>query len=278
MNRFAGILLILLMVFGAGAKKNSLNKKALKALEGAVQNEGSQKKIMPLIDIGSYKAPPYTQPDYPEKGFVSAILTKAFKRAGIGVRINYMPFKKVLKAVDNEHLVGVYPLVNLGERKDKYLFSAPIAKVKVVMLKKRAPDLYDFRTKEQQAIAKKKICIPHDINVIGGYELDESLIVQEGETAKTCYNALKNSKVEYVVDFKLRSVIMSRDLLGAVGSVSYVGSPLILYEFRFAMNKDLDGAEELIGKLNVELQKMVESGETTVIKRMQDSQIAITEG
>jgi polar amino acid transport system substrate-binding protein len=113
-----------------------------------------------VVRLATLEWPPYVGEDLPDKGFTTAIVSEAFKRAGYEVKIDFMPWARALKESNGGNYDAAYPEYYSEERAKTFLFSDQFAASPLGFYKQKSTNI---------TYAKLEDLKPYRIGVVLGY-------------------------------------------------------------------------------------------------------------
>jgi len=86
------------------------------------------------LKFTAIESEPYFASTLPENGFLAAVASEAFKRAGYTMKIDYRPFARALQEAKRSPYTGIFGFYHNEEREADFLYSSPLFNIEIVFL------------------------------------------------------------------------------------------------------------------------------------------------
>lgn len=148
------------------------------------------------VKLASTEWPPYSSASLNSGGFTTAIVTAAFIASGYEVKVQFLPWARVLTTTEAGEVDGMFPSYYAPQRESYAVFSDFFASGPVVLFKKKSSDV-TFDTYDDLK--------PYSIGVVRGYVNGEEfdartdLKKMEANNDKANFAKLINDRLDLVV-------------------------------------------------------------------------------
>jgi len=181
---------------------------------------GADKKVR----LATCEWPPYVGKEMNHQGVTAAIVRQAFELEGYEVKIDFMPWSRVMKSVEaGEYDMG-FPAYFSEERTKTFSYTKEMlfAPLYLCKLKDREIEYTDLESLK-----------PYKIGVVNGYvnspEFDKADFLNKKPANDDATNLKKllGKRVDIISIDKLTAIHLSKTtVLGALGKLEFMGEPL----------------------------------------------------
>lgn len=201
---------------------------------------------------------PYYGPDLKNGGYLAEIVVAAFKEVGVDVKVEFKPWKRVIKEVKDGDADGILGLYFKRERLKFLEYSEPIETTQVALFTLKDRDisyrnLYDLRN--------------YKIGIVRGYsttkEFDNASFLFKDEASTSNQNLIKliHKRSDIIVDSrKVIEYNLSKYMPDKMDTIKIIDPPLQLNELYIAISKRNRNYLELTQKFNKGLKIIKENG------------------
>jgi len=210
------------------------------------------------ITLATLDWAPYVGQKLPDYGFTSEIISAAFKRAGYTVKIEFLPWARVLQEVETGKYDAGYPAYYSDERAQKYLLSDAFANGITGFYKRKADTI---------AYTSLQDLKPYRIGVIMGYvnspEFDAATYLQKEEAIDeaTNLNKLLAKRIDLtVLDKFTAQYVISTSLPAGKDALEFLEPPLLVQPLHVMVSRQTQGAEQKLRDFNEGLKKIRADG------------------
>jgi len=207
--------------------------------------------------------PPFSGAELPNKGFSNDVVKTALERLGHTAKVEIMPWARAL-AMTEKGKFDILPSVwHSAEREKKLVFTDPIAKNRVVFIKK-ADDPFTF---ESLADLKGKM-----VGTVQDYSYRKDFLQSESFRRESTSSLLINLRklLGGRIDLTLGDALVSRytinkTLPDRADAIAFTDGALSSKPLHVTISRQRDDAEALAEAFNGELEKMRADGTYTTI-------------
>ena len=165
---------------------------------------------------------PFTDENLPAGGMVTDIVRTAYENAGHEVEIDFRPWKRAERAVQQGEVIATFPYVKTEERLKKYAYSKPVFVTKVVPVV--TPENKNSITSFEDMKGKKS-CYPVGWSV-GVDKIDqmfenESIDVARSRDMSGCYKMLKRGRIDFIPIEKASAIPDIKSYLGSLDEIHF---------------------------------------------------------
>ncbi len=210
------------------------------------------------ITLATLDWAPYVGQKLPNYGFTSEIISAAFKRAGYTVKIEFLPWARVLQEVETGKYDAGYPAYYSNERAQKYLLSDAFANGITGFYKRKADTI---------AYTSLQDLKPYRIGVIMGYvnspEFDAASYLQKEEAIDeaTNLNKLLAKRIDLtVLDKFTAQYVISTSLPAGKDALEFLEPPLLVQPLHVMVSRQTQGAEQKLRDFNEGLKQIRADG------------------
>jgi len=170
------------------------------------------------IAVDNY--PPYYGKDLVYGGFMTKVVVEALKRAGYEAEIKFVPWKRAVEGAKAGRYHGIYTLWHREERKEWFVYSAPIPPASEIGFYKRKDKDISFKT--FQDLKPYKVGVGRGYATPPGFDeasLKTSLAKDDEENLRKLHKgridlALTDKLVaQYVIDTKIPNAVSDLEWL-----------------------------------------------------------------
>jgi ABC-type amino acid transport substrate-binding protein len=209
---------------------------------------------------------PYVGHNIPNGGFISEIVTAAFKRAGYTVKVSFVPWARVLKDVKKGAYDAGYPAYYTDDRTAIYAFSRPLANSTLGFLKRKDKNISYHSLSDLKGYA---------IAVVRGYvntpdfDAAEYLNKQIADSDLQNIRKLSKERVDLVVVDKFTAqALISKHFPGPPAIFDFMDPPLQIKPLFVLFSRNVPGYEERLKEFNTALAQINADGTVAeILKR-----------
>jgi len=212
-----------------------------------------------VIKLATLNWAPYVEESLENYGFTSEIVSEVFKKAGYQVKIDFMPWVRVLTEVKAGEYDAMYPAYYSEERSRIYALSQPISKGLLVLCKRS-----DEKIKYKTLLDLK----PYKIGVVRGYvntpEFDSAAYLNKKTVNNDKQNLLKllSGRIDLaVIDKYTANQIIKTCIPHAAGKLNFLEPPLDNKSLYIGFSKAIKDYPMLLKDFNQALGEMIKEGE-----------------
>ena len=217
------------------------------------------------ISIATLEWTPYVGKDLRDNGFTSEIVKAVFEQMGYSVKIKFMPWATLLKAVEHGKVDAAYPAYYSDERALKFAMTDAIIDGPLYLCKLKKRKVV-YNTLEDLKAYK--------IGVVNGYvntpEFDSAKYLNKKFANSDRLNLLKllNNRVDMiVVDKYVALQIVKESIPDAVGKIEFIEPPLDVKPLCLIVSKKLDKFQVVVDNFNKGLEMLTDDGAIESIMR-----------
>lgn len=210
------------------------------------------------VKLASTEWPPYSSESLNSGGFTTAIVTAAFKASGYEVKVQFLPWARVLTTTEGGEVDGMFPSYYAAKRESYASFSEPFASGPIVLFKKKSKDV-KFDSYDDLK--------PYSIGVVRGYvngeEFDarDDLRKMEANNDKTNFAKLVNDRLDLVVADKWAGAdILQNSFPADKDDIDFLPKALDEKQLYVAFSKKVPDYEQKLEDFNKGLKMIKENG------------------
>jgi len=211
-----------------------------------------------IIRLATLDWPPYVGEVLPQYGFTTAIVSEAFKRAGYEVKVDFMPWTRVLQETEAGNYDAAYPEYYSEERVKTFFLSDPLASGPLGFYKRKADNITYTKLDDLK---------PYRIGVVLGYintpEFDAADYLKKEATNSDEQNLRKLllGRIDLVViDKFVAQYLIKTSIPEAVGTLEFMEPPLLEQSLYVIFSRQVAGSEQKLQAFNAALKTMREDG------------------
>lgn len=210
------------------------------------------------VRLATLEWPPFVGEDLKHLGFTSEIVTRCFQAAGYRVRIDFMPWARVLKEVAGGRYHAMYPAYYSNQRAVVYALSKPLAEGPLGFYKRAGEDIH-FRN-----LSDLK---PYRIGVVRGYvntpEFDAATYLKKRPVNSDIQNLKKllKGRIDLAIADKYTvQYLLTTALPRARGKIVFLTPPLAIKPLFVGFSREIDGYQEILADFNESLDGLAKKG------------------
>ena len=197
--------------------------------------------------------PPFTNVEE-EKSILSDLVSEALTRMNTASSLTIIEFKDVLSDVESGKFDGSPALWLSDERKEKYFFSKPYLYNQLVLVGRKGSDVSQSSFAD---LSGMKIGVVNNYAYGNFGDINDITIVSDVSNQKNLENLLSN-KIDYMLVDALLIQYMLKYQLNDITQYLAIGQqPLLVKSIHFALNKNVENAEDILAQFNKEIKKMI---------------------
>ncbi len=211
-----------------------------------------------IVKLATLDWPPYVGKDLPKYGFTTAIVSEAFKRAGYEVKIDFMPWARVLQEAEAGQYDAAYPEYYSEERVKTFFLSESFAVGPLGFYKRKADNIIYTKLEDLK---------PYRIGVVLGYtntpEFDAADYLQKDAVNSDEQNLRKLllGRVDLIViDKFVGQYIIKTSIPEAADALEFINPPLLEQPLYVIFSRQAAGSEQKLQAFNAALKTMREDG------------------
>lgn len=211
-----------------------------------------------LITLATLEWPPYVGEELEDYGFTSEIVTASFERMGYEVKIEFMPWARVLQEVEQGHYDAGFPAYYSEERANTYFLTDAFVEGPVVFYKQAGENI-TYTTLEDLK--------PYRIGVVLGYvntpEFDAADYLQKDAANNDEQNLKKlllNRLDLVVIDRFVAASIIDQSIPEAKDSLDFLSPPLEVKTLHVILSRNTENAEQKLKDFHEGLQQIIADG------------------
>jgi ABC-type amino acid transport substrate-binding protein len=211
-----------------------------------------------IIKLATLDWPPYVGQGLPQYGFTTAIISEAFKRAGYEVKVEFMPWARVLQDTEAGKYDAAFPEYYSDERAAAFFMSDPFASGPLGFYKRKADKITYTKLEDLK---------PYRIGVVRGYintpEFDAADYLQKDEANSDEQNLQKlfAGRIDLIViDKFVAQYLIETSVPEAIGALEFMEPPLLDQSLYVIFPRGIAGSEEKLQAFNTALKTMREDG------------------
>jgi polar amino acid transport system substrate-binding protein len=211
-----------------------------------------------IIRLATLDWPPYVGENLPQKGFTTAIVSEAFKRAGYEVKIDFLPWTRALQQADEGNYDAVYPEYYSDERDKTFMFSEQFASGPLGFYKRKADPISYTKLEDLKT---------YRIGIVLGYintpEFDAASYLQK-ETATSDEQNIRKllaGRIDLIViDKYVAQYLIKNSITEATGKLEFLEPPLLEQQLFVIFPRKTEGSAKKLAEFNMALKSMSEDG------------------
>lgn len=211
---------------------------------------------------------PFTSKDMDNGGMITEVVRSSYRNAGHSVKIDFMPWKRGLRMLQEGEVTGTFPYVKTEKRKRKYYFSNPIVTSKKVVITQKGKEneiqsYEDLEGKDSCRIdgysqPNKKIAKMRKTG-----ELENAATVQ---SLANCLKMLRAGRIDVAFSAKRNAVYVAKKELNAVNEIGISDFVVKTVDYHLIVSKE-KGSKSDIQMFNQALSDLRDSGKLKSIKK-----------
>ncbi len=214
----------------------------------------------PVLRLAANYWEPYTGESVVNKGISSEIVATALNRAGYDVKIDIMPWKRVLASAYGGSVDGVVAIWSTTERRDKLLFSKSYMSNELVFL-------YMSNVNEKPTSLSDVSGLT--VGIGSGYDYSDEFLTHKNFKVESVPNVMQNllkltrGRVGVVLEDRLiakYSIQKYASKYPALGNVEFSSQPVMQIPLYFSLNPNTPNAEAIIMRFDTEIARMKQDG------------------
>lgn len=212
-----------------------------------------------VLHIASGEYAPYSGEHIPDQGLSTRIIRAVFKEINQEIKIEFMPWKRVLNQTKNGMIAGSYPWNKNAERMEFNYYSNPIQQFRIFTFTKKG---IDYKTEKD--LEGKQACLPigWDNTMYVDMINRNHMKVLNPVSTDSCFNMLALGRVDVIFMNELVGLEVMKRLFGDSGKV--VGSEKLFsakkVKLHFIVSKKYPNAQKIISDFNRGLEKIKANG------------------
>lgn len=211
------------------------------------------------LRIASGEYVPYTGEHIPNQGISSMVVKAVFKEIKQDIRLEFMPWKRVMLVSDSGQVAGSFPWSSNSERMKKNYFSLPIHQYRIFAFTKKE---HDYKT--QKSLTGKTMCIPDgwDINPLEALIKSTKMKVVSPATVESCFSMLALERVDIIFINELVGKYVEDKLFADKSPLMSSEKPYmrIRNNLHFMVSKNNLNGKKLISDFNRGLERIKANG------------------
>jgi polar amino acid transport system substrate-binding protein len=217
------------------------------------------------IKIATLEWTPYVGKELRDNGFTSEIVRAVFDRMGYSVKIKFMPWATLLKAVEHGKVDAAYPAYYSDERALKFAMTNAFVDGPLYLCKLKNKKIAYHTLEDLKA---------YKIGVVNGYvntpEFDSASYLNKKFANSDRLNLLKllNKRVDMIVVDKYAAMqIVKESIPGAVGKIEFIEPPLDVKPLHLLVSRKIDNSQAIVDDFNKGLEMLTDNGAIKKIMR-----------
>ena len=206
------------------------------------------------VRLAGCEYPPYYGTSLQNNGFITEIITEAFKRKGYKVHVDFLPWKRALKLAKMGKYDGIYTIWYRKEREQWFAYSDPFPPNEIGFYKRRE-DTIPFATLEDLK--------PYIIGIVRGYtnppklEKAEYLIKEEVPTDVMNLTKLYHGRIDLaLIDKTLAQYLIKTRFPEYADRIEWMGPPLELLYQHIGFSRKKEHYQKIVSDFNKGLQEI----------------------
>jgi polar amino acid transport system substrate-binding protein len=211
-----------------------------------------------IIKLATLEWSPYVGESLPQYGFTTAIVSEAFKRAGYEVKVDFMPWTRVIKESGEGTYDAAFPEYYSEERAQEFLMSEPFTSGPLGFYKRKADKITYTKLEDLK---------PYRIGVVIGYintpEFDAANYLKKDEANSDEQNIRKllAGRIDLaVIDKYVAQQLIKTSIPEAAGALEFMEPPLQDQPLYVIFPRKTAGSEEKLKAFNAALKTMRDDG------------------
>jgi polar amino acid transport system substrate-binding protein len=202
---------------------------------------------------------PFSDESLPNGGLVTDLLRTAYEAAGHDVTIDFMPWKRGVRSVENGDHLATFPYVKTEERLKKYTYSDPVYVIEIVpaVTPENAGTINSL-----DDMNGKSTCLPvgwqFGVEAVDKEGGERNIDVQRPQKMASCFKLLQRGRVDFLLAERPAILADAKAVLGSVDALhieDFVAAQSKLY---LMFDKSVDPAK--VEQANKALAALRESG------------------
>lgn len=210
------------------------------------------------IKLATLDWPPYVGENLPQGGFTTAIIREAFKRTGYEVKVDFMPWARVLREAEAGNYDAAYPEYYSEERAQAFFLSEQFASGPLGFYKRKGAIINYTKLEDLK---------PYRIGVVSGYintpEFDAADYLQKDVVNSDEQNIRKLllGRIDLaVIDKLVAQYIIKTNVPEAADVLEFMEPPLKEQSLHVIFSRQVAGSEQKLQAFNAALKTMREDG------------------
>lgn len=210
------------------------------------------------IRLATLDWPPYVGENLSQMGFTTAIVAEAFKRAGYEVKVDFMPWTRVIQESEAGKYDAAFPEYFSDERNKAFFFSDQFASGPLGFYKRKADNITYTKLEDLK---------PYRIGVVLGYintpEFDAANYLQKEPVNSDEQNIRKllMGRIDLIViDKYVAQYLIKNSIPEAIGKLEFLEPALLDQPLYVIFSRKIAGSEQKLQKFNAALKTMREDG------------------
>lgn len=189
-----------------------------------------------------------------EVGYFNEVVRAVFEQQGINVKIEYFPYIRSLRMLQNEQVQAAYPIRRFYHEQTDLLYSAPLPSSSVSLLALQSVDLLDDSTNHVVGVIKGEVLPPEILS-------DENFKITHAYNHLSLLKMLELKRVDAIlIDRYSASELLVREAPSLIGKVKFDNRFTFNSPYYFTVRKDTPNAKAIISNFNQALLDLQKSG------------------
>ena len=227
-----------------------------------------------IVTLDSPEYPPYTSEEMESEGFITQIIIETFKQVGYEARIQYFPWARIVKRVEEGKVMGVTNIWQRVERMNWVIYSDPMPGSELVFYKLKSKDIsfkgnyrklrsYTIGTGASYANPPAFDAVKDTLNVKFNSEDIKNL------------KMLSVGRLDLVIfDKYLAAYLMKKHMPEALEKLDFINYPLSIEQSRLGISKKTENANQIIVDFNRGLAQLKREGRVRAILKAHSMPVA----
>ena len=214
------------------------------------------------IEIATGEYSPFVTQQLPDDGITAAIVSAAFKAAGVDVTFTFLPWKRGYHDTELGKYVGTFPYVRNAEREALFLYSEPMYVDQVRLFVRETGNA-------ERSWSGKRLCVPHgyDTSLAEEFIAKHAMSLERPAEMANCFSMLDAGRVEAVWASELVGKDTARSLFGSQARVFPLNSESgASIKYHLMVSKKLPDGPKRIAQFNKGLKAIEKNGTYTKIR------------
>lgn len=210
------------------------------------------------IKLATLDWPPYVGDGLPQSGFTTAIVSEAFRRAGYKVKIDFMPWARVLQETEAGNYDAAYPEYYSDERTETFFLSDQFASGPLGFYKRKADNITYTKLEDLKQ---------YHIGVVLGYintaEFDAADYLQKETVNSDEQNIQKLllGRIDLIViDKFVAQYLIKTSIPEAADVLEFMEPPLLEQPLHVIFSRQVASSTQKLQEFNAALKTMREDG------------------
>ena len=211
-----------------------------------------------ILTLGTLNWEPYVGEKLENDGFISEIVRESFRRAGIQIKIRYMPWARVIKELEKGSIDAAYPAYFSKERSKKFGVSKPFASSRLGFYKKKNIEVPYKKLEDLKS---------YRIGVVRGYlnskEFDDAKYLKKDAVNSDLANLRKLLKGRLdlvVIDESTSKFLIKTNFPAKLNELEFLEPPLEEKPLYLLFSKKHSNFQKLLAGFNHGLNIIVKDG------------------